>query len=223
MLRKQIASERERAEINEVFGRFVPQEVAETLGRSGGTLPPAHRMASVMFVDIQGFTTLSEGMEPQEITAMLDSFFDDVGRIASEHRGVCISLIGDAALVSFNAPLDNPDHAGCAIKAAHALRKHVARHRFEGHSLSIRIGIATGKVAAGTVGGRGRRSYTLYGDTVNLAQRLEALNKEMDTGLLVDQATAQAAGMPGGLVEAGQAAVRGRMTSTRLFTALPPE
>lgn len=218
MLRRQIASERERAEVTEVFGRFVPQEVADTLGQSGGALPPAHRMASVMFVDIAGFTTLSEHLQPRQITALLDAFFDTVGEVVTDHRGVCISLIGDAALIAFNAPLDNPDHARSAIDAANALQQKVAEATFDGHTLRIRIGIATGPVAAGTVGGRGRRTYTLYGDTVNLAQRLEVLNKETGTGVLVDQNTWDAAGQPDDLTPTGENTVRGRTATTLLFT-----
>ncbi|MEM7190635.1 MAG: adenylate/guanylate cyclase domain-containing protein [Pseudomonadota bacterium] len=222
LLRRRIASERERAEVAEVFGRFVPEEVADTLSHTEGVLPPSRRRASVMFVDIAGFTTLSETLEPVQLTALLDAFFDTVGEIVTAHRGVCISLIGDAALVAFNAPLDNPDHGADAIAAATELLRRTEAEQFEGHKLSIRIGIATGDVAAGTIGGRGRRTYTLYGDTVNLAQRLESLNKERGSGLLIDAATWDAAGQPASLVHAGGVAVRGRTSESQLYTPQAP-
>ncbi|MEM1161903.1 MAG: adenylate/guanylate cyclase domain-containing protein, partial [Pseudomonadota bacterium] len=194
LLRRQIATERERAAVTEVFGRFVPEEVVDQLSTSDGLLEPESRTASVLFVDIEGFTTLSETMAPKELVQVLDAFFDDVGSIANANQGVCISLIGDAALVAFNAPLDNEAHAESAIACATQLLQRTGSVRYSGHSLAIRIGIATGSVAAGTVGGRGRRSFTLYGDTVNLAQRLESQNKQLGTRLLFDDATWQAAG-----------------------------
>ena len=217
MLRNQIESERARTEVAEVFGRFVPEEVVETLSTSAGSLPPESREATVLFLDIAGFTKFAEAASPVRIVSVLDAFFDAVSSVVSKHRGVMISLIGDAAMVSFNAPLENKDHPTCAIQAARELL-HLARNQtFEGETLKIRIGIASGVVAAGTVGGRGRRSYTLYGDTVNLAQRLEAHNKETATQLLVDESTWQAAGEPDALVNAGSCPVRGREAPTTLY------
>lgn len=218
LLRTRIASERERAEVAEVFGRFVPQEVVETLSHSDGVLPPEERVATVMFVDIEGFTSISERKSPEEIVTLLDAFFDEVGSIAARHRGVCISLIGDAALVSFNAPLDNPDHARSALDCAIELLTRTDHGPFAGEDLSIRIGIATGPVAAGTVGGQGRRSYTLYGDTVNLAQRLETRNKATNTRLLADGATWEAAGSPGHFQCLDTVRVKGRDAPVQIFT-----
>lgn len=227
LLRTRIASERERAEVAEVFGRFVPQEVVETLSHSDGVLPPEERLATVMFVDIEGFTSISERKSPEEIVRLLDAFFDEVGAISARHRGVCISLIGDAALVSFNAPLDNADHARNALDCARELLQRTEGGTFAKEALSIRIGISTGPVAAGTVGGQGRRSYTLYGDTVNLAQRLEARNKEMGTRILTDDATVKAAGSPRQYRLLDTIQVKGRDAPVSIFSvaaeSLTPE
>ena len=217
LLRTRIASERERAEVAEVFGRFVPEEVVETLSHSNGVLPPEERTATVMFIDIEGFTSLSERKTPEEIVTLLDAFFDEVGAIAAQHRGVCISLIGDAALIAFNAPLDNPDHAGCALACAGDLLDRTETAPFAGERLAVRIGIATGPVAAGTVGGQGRRTYTLYGDTVNLAQRLETRNKATGTHLLADGATWEAAGAPDGLTCLDTIRVKGRERPVAIY------
>lgn len=94
MLRRQIASERSRAEVSEIFGRFVPEEVVETLSTSSGSLPPVARDATVLFVDVQGFTRFAEHASPDRIVAVLDAFFDEVSTVVSVHRGVMISLIG---------------------------------------------------------------------------------------------------------------------------------
>lgn len=222
LLGEQLQAERARSQMNEVFGRFVPSEVTEALADSDGNLPAVARDATVMFVDIEGFTPFAESAEPPRLVAVLDAFFETVSEIAGEHRGVCISLIGDAALVAFNAPLENPDHATAALATAEDLLAAVHSRTFEGERLAIRIGLATGTVAAGTVGGRGRRAYTLYGDTVNLAQRLEALNKETGTRLLLDQATWEGAGSPARLAAVHEVQVKGRAASVQVH-GLPPD
>ena len=209
--------ERARAEVAEVFGRFVPQEVVETLSNSDGVLPPSEREATVMFVDIEGFTTLSEAMTPHDLVELLDAFFDEVGATAARHRGVCISLIGDAALVAFNAPLENPDHAASGVACARDLLARTQGQTFAGRNLSIRIGLSTGQVAAGTVGGQGRRSFTLYGDTVNQAQRLEQLNKERETRCLMSEDTWAAAGNPSDAFAAGRVTLKGRSGESAIY------
>lgn len=210
LLTRQIAAERARSAVSEVFGRFVPREVAQRITDGGGALTPEKREATILFVDIEGFTRFSETVAPDRLVAALDAWFDRLSIVVAEHRGVVVSLIGDAALVAFNAPLDNPSHAGDAIRAGEAILSLAARERFEGQTFRVRVGIATGPVAAGVVGGQGRRVYTLYGDTVNLAQRLEAMNKPQGTRLTVSETTWEAAGRPGSLEPLGAVTVRGR-------------
>ena len=101
--------------------------------------------------------------------------------------------VGDALIAAFNAPLPVEDHAAPAVEAARALQALVSGRDFEGHRLRLRIGVATGPVAAGTVGGAARQTYTVYGDTVNVAQRLERLNKELQTDCLVSGTAFEAA------------------------------
>lgn len=216
LLSDQMQAERARSRMTEVFGRFVPEEVSGALADTGGTLPAISREATVMFVDIEGFTPFAEAADPPRLIAVLDAFFETVSEMAAAHRGVCISLIGDAALVAFNAPLENADHAAAALATAEDLLEAVATRNFAGEHLQIRIGLATGPVAAGTVGGRGRRAYTLYGDTVNLAQRLEALNKEIGTRLLIDEATWTGAGRPDDLDAIHEVHVKGRRQPVRI-------
>ena len=210
LLRDQIAAEQARSRVAEIFGHYVPAEVVEELNAAGGLLTPDTREATVMFVDIEGFTRFAEGAEPERIVATLDAFFDIVSDCVTLHRGVVISLIGDAAMAAFNAPLDNPRHAADAVSAARELLTRIEGAPVGGQRLSVRIGLATGPVAAGSVGGRGLRAYTLYGDTVNLVQRLEAKNKELDSRCLISSATWAAAGSPKGFARAGEVSVPGR-------------
>lgn len=219
MLRQQLAAEDARSRVSEVFGRYVPAEVATRISQAGGTLPPDNRDATVLFVDIEGFTSIAERVPPAEIVRVLDAYFDTVSDVVQDEGGVVISFIGDAALAAFNAPLDLADHAAAARRAGEALLGRVADETFGGHRLQIRVGIATGPVAAATVGGRGRRAYTLYGDTVNLAQRLEQMNKQTGTRCLLSQPAWQAAGRPADMTEMGTVRVKGREQEVAVYAA----
>ncbi|MEM0942602.1 MAG: adenylate/guanylate cyclase domain-containing protein, partial [Pseudomonadota bacterium] len=121
-------------------------------------------------------------------------------------------------LVAFNAPLDNPEHGASGLAAARDLLEMAETRDFAGERLAIRIGVASGPVAAGTVGGQGRRAYTLYGDTVNHAQRLEAQNKETGTRLLADADTWSRAGKPQGFHPLPPMHLRGREVTSEVVS-----
>ncbi|MEM8755617.1 MAG: adenylate/guanylate cyclase domain-containing protein, partial [Pseudomonadota bacterium] len=217
MLRRRMAAERSRAEATAIFGRFVPTEVATAISARGGAMAPSARRATVMFVDVEGFTRFAEGASPDRVVAVLDAFFESVSDIVAAHRGVVVNLTGDAALAAFNAPLENARHAADALAAAEAVLAHCGDADFAGERLGVRIGLATGAVAAGVVGGAGRRAYTLYGDTVNMAQRLERLNKDYGGRLLATEATWVEAGGPSALVRLGDETLRGRTAATVVY------
>ena len=216
VVRARARSERQRARVQQVFGRYVPGEVAEALLSDGGSLAAQTRTASILFVDIEGFTQFAEGRDPERVIAVLNAYFDRVARIIGEQGGVVISFIGDAVMAAFNAPLPMEAHAAGALRAGQALLALAERERFEGEALKVRVGVATGPVAAGSVGGGGRQTYTVYGDTVNLAQRLEAKNKELGTRLLVCGETRAACGAAS-LAEVGELPIRGRSEAVRVF------
>lgn len=217
LVRDRMQAERQRREMSQVLGRYVPQEVVDELVQNAGLLEASTRDASILFVDIEGFTRLSETKSPGAMVTLLNAFFGRVSQIAAAHRGVVISLIGDAAMVAFNAPLANDDHARSALSVARALLDMSRFETFEGERLNIRIGVATGPVSAGSVGGDGRLSYTVYGDTVNVAQRLEELNKAHGTRILANGPARIAAGQgfTCRLIEAAQ--VRGRASDIEVF------
>jgi len=206
VVRRQVAAERDRRRALEVFGQYVPAAVAETLVERPESVAPQLREASVIFADVDGFTAMAEGRPPGDVLATLSTLFGAVGEIVAGEGGVVIGFAGDAVLAAFNAPLDCPDHPARALAAAAAIAE------LEIAGLRLRVGVATGPVAAGTVGGSERQAFTLYGDTVNVAQRLEALNKEKGTRLLLQEATWAAAGRPGGFVALGAVPVRHRST-----------
>lgn len=174
----------------------------------------------MLFLDVEGFTSFAETRPPQEVLATLHAFFDTATETIAGHGGVVIDLIGDALLATFNIPLAEHDHAAAGMRAAADLIRSADATRFEGTRFGVRIGIATGPVAAGSVGGR-RQTYTVYGDTVNLAQRLEQLNKQADTRVLISEATAGAArDLP--VRSIGNVSVKGRSKAARIFTLAAP-
>jgi adenylate cyclase len=217
VVRAHAAAEDERIRIQRIFGRYVPPQVAEQLIQAG-QLAPQQRAASILFADIEGFTRLSETLPPPHVIGMLNSFFSAATTIVDERGGVVVNYIGDALIAAFNAPRPAEDHPARAVEAARDLLSLVSRREFEGHQLRLRIGVATGPVAAGTVGGEERHTYTLYGDTVNLAQRLEGLNKQFETDCLISGPTFEAA--RANCIDAvamGSVQVRGREGAVEVF------
>ncbi len=217
VVRANAVAEAERTRIQRIFGRYVPPQVAEQLVQAG-QLAPQQRTASIIFADIEGFTRLSETLPPVQVIGMLNSFFSAATSIVDERGGVVVNYIGDAFIAAFNAPLPAEDHSARAVDTARDLLSLVSGRTFEGHQLRLRIGVATGPVAAGTVGSEERHTYTLYGDTVNLAQRLERLNKQFETDCLISGSTLEAAASRCvDAVAKGSVQVRGRENAVEVF------
>jgi adenylate cyclase len=173
--------------------------------------------ATILFADIEGFTEISETLQPGKIVEMLNAYFSVLTEAVEAHDGVITQFQGDAILATFNVPLRNPDHAAQAVRAAIQMRDAVAGRAFTGHRLHCRIGINTGEVVAGAVGASDRLNYTVHGDAVNLAARLEELNKEYGTRILLSESTA--AGLQGiALAEVGRIPIRGRSEAVCVFT-----
>ena len=181
---------KERALIRETLGRFVPADVAKALLTEGGELAPVQSEATVLFSDLEGFTALTETLGADGIVELLNEYFEVMVEILERHHGVVTQFQGDAILATFNVPVPDPDHAANALRAALEMQSAVRRREFAGHRVGNRIGINTGRLVAGAVGAKGRLSYTVHGDAVNLAARLEALNKTLGTRVLVSGATA---------------------------------
>jgi len=216
-LTRQLEAERERAAISGMFGRFVPQPVVDAMVHGEGSLAPLEREATVLFADVAGFTGMTERAGPRRTVEILNAYFEEVTRIIAEHNGVVTQFQGDAVLATFNVPLEDAAHARNAFDAARRMLERVSAREFAGERLGIRVGIHTGPLVAGNVGGGGRQTYTVHGDTVNLAARLEALNKEHGTALLVSESTARALG-DHPLVAVGRIDIRGLSEPVAVFT-----
>jgi class 3 adenylate cyclase len=211
---------RERERIRETFGRYVDESVAATiLARQGDALGEVGE-ATILFTDIAGFTTIAEFLSPSELVAVLNEYLETVLDPIRRNGGVVNTFIGDGLFASFNMPLACSDHACAAVQAAIEIQRAVGDRTFGdfGVALATRIGISTGPVIGGSVGTGQRMSYTLLGDTVNLAARLEALNKEHGTRILVSQSTRDACGERFAFASLGTVVVRGRSEQMAVFS-----
>ena len=212
---RMVAGLRESELVRQTLGRFVPTDVAKTLLTEGGELAPEQAQATVLFCDLEGFTALTETLGPAGIVELLNEYFEVMVEILERHRGVVTQFQGDAILATFNVPVPDQAHAANALRAAIEMQDATRRREFAGQRIGNRIGINTGRLVAGAVGAKGRLSYTVHGDAVNLAARLEALNKELGTRILVSAATAER--VEGFALEPmGEVGVRGQTERVRI-------
>ena len=187
------ASARDR--VTNLFGQHVSPQVVERLLAIDAAELSEMRRVCVMFVDIRGFTQAARSRTPAEIVARLDAVFALLADIVDRHHGIVNKFLGDGLLALFGAPLDDPRAAANAVAAAREMLRAIgASNVGSGWPIRIGIGIHIGDAVAGTVGSPRRKEYTVIGDTVNLASRLESLNKEVGSELLVSDAVRAAAG-----------------------------
>jgi len=208
---------RERQVIRDTLGRFVPEKVASSLLAGGGAIPVQQTEATILFCDIEAFTSLTETVGPIKIVDVLNAYFSRMVEILEHYGGVVTQFQGDAILATFNVPISDARHVQNAVTAAQAMLTSVAGSEYAGEHLNIRIGINTGSVVAGAIGARGRLNYTVHGDAVNLAARLEAMNKEYGTRLLISETTASQL-QDIDLKPVGETTARGQTKSIKLFT-----
>ena len=187
---------REKRKMKKLFGQYVSRDVYEQLVANPGLarLGGQRREMSVLFSDIRGFTTVSEKGEPEEIVHLLNEYFTRMVEIVFLHKGTVDKFVGDMVMALFGAPLDDPLHADHAVEAAldmiQELQKLNVKWAAEGRpALDIGIGINTGPMIAGNIGSDQIMSYTVIGDAVNLGSRLESLNKQYGTRIIISEAT----------------------------------
>jgi len=205
------------------LSRFVPTEVAQQVATSADAVEAGQgevREATIFFIDLADFTAIGEGLSPERLIATMNEYFTVVSKPIAKYGGVINQFQGDAILASFNLPKPHEDHAANAVRAALEIDRTLDTHTFNlGIQLMARIGINSGEVVGGLVGTRDRLSYTVHGDAVNLAARLEQLNKEYRTRILVSERTvALAGGHAFAFRRVGESRVRGRSRPTVLYT-----
>jgi len=182
----------ERERLRDAFGRYVAPELAEQVMKHGVSMGGTQVRATVLFIDIRGFTTLSEQMEPARVVDLLNRYFAAVGPPIRDEEGFINKFGGDSLLAVFGAPVPTEEHEIRAVRAALGVRKALAafnaREEAEGRMpLRIGMGIHCGEMIAGSVGSPDRMEYTVIGDVVNVAARLQALTKDLGVDVLISR------------------------------------
>ena len=199
------------------LSHYLPGQVARTLLENGGRLEPVEAKATILMCDIEGFAALTDSIGARHVFDFLNAYFELLVEIVERHHGAVTQFQGDAILAVFNLPLADRDHAAHALAASLEIVSACDARSFADVRARNRIGLATGRVIAGAVGSHGRLSYTVHGNAVNLAARLEMLNKDYGTRILLPAKTA--ARCPGfSLRKVADAHVRGYAEAVPLYT-----
>lgn len=220
---------REKRKMKKLFGQYVSKDVYHqlvtnpALARLGGQ----RRTMTVLFSDIRGFTTVSEQGQPEDIVHTLNEYFTQMVQIVFHHKGTIDKFVGDMVMALFGAPLDDPLHADHAVEAAldmiDALRTLNLRWAAEGRPvLDIGIGINSGPMIAGNIGSDAIMSYTVIGDSVNLGSRLESLNKQYGTRIIISESTRTLLTKPYQFKPLGDVVVKGKSQAVAIFQILTP-
>src|SRR5262245_29180745 len=212
----------ERAFLRETFGKYVSAEIRDEILAGRVTLEGQLREATILFADIRDFTPWVEASDPREVVRDLNAYFTEMETAIRSHGGLVLQYIGDEIEAVFGAPVDKPNHAEAAVRAALDMRARLAvwntaRQRAGRPPLRNGIGVHTGTVLAGSIGSADRLSYALVGDPVNLASRLQNLTKELPADILVSGTTR--ANLEGDLplVPLPAVKVKGRMAEVEVY------
>ncbi len=215
----------EKRRIKQMFSRYVSKDVYQELlsNPKAAELGGTRRLATVLFSDLRGFTTLSESRSPEMMIAQLNEYFSEMVEIVFAHRGTVDKFVGDMIMAIFNAPLPDPLHADRAVQCAVAMQRRLVGMNQEWKALGkpelhCGVGINSGDMIVGNVGSESIRSYTVIGDSVNLGARLESLCKEYKTDIIISQNTRSLLNGDYSLVELGEVKVKGKEQAVRILS-----
>jgi len=230
-----IATERERARVRSAFGHYIAAPLVEELARNHDSLKLGGEMREVtlLFADIRGFTTLAEGLSAEELIAFLNRLFTPLSEIILEERGTIDKFIGDAVMAFWNAPLTDPAHAANACRAALRMQEQLAQmNRLwaaeaaaagqQARHVSLGIGLNTGDCCVGNVGSPQRFDYSILGDVVNIAARLEGETKNYGVPIITGERTRLSA-ESFAFLELGTVKVRGKERAERIYALIGDE
>jgi adenylate cyclase len=214
---------RERESIRETFGKYVSPEVRDEILAGRASLAGGLREVTILFADLRDFTPWVESTPADEVVASLNEYFGEMDAAIRAHGGLVLQFIGDEIEAVFGAPVRDPRHAESAVRAALAMRGRLDAwnsQRREAGKLTLRhgIGIHTGTVIAGNIGSSERLSYALVGDAVNLTSRIQALNKDFGTDVLISSATCALVAPGHELKPLPAVRVKGRAAEVEVFS-----
>ena len=216
----------DRERVRSLMQKVVSKEIAEEMLRGPVELGGEEREATILFCDIRDFTAWTEGMPPKALVRQLNAYLTAMAAAIDAQRGVVDKFIGDAVMALFGVPVPDPDHPAHAVAAAQAMMARLdALNAERGGAglapLRMGIGIATGTVVAGTMGSADRLNYTVVGDVVNLASRLEGLTKTYGAPIIISEATHARLAGRFGTRTLGEVEVKGKREAVRIFTVEP--
>ncbi|HUR33497.1 MAG TPA: adenylate/guanylate cyclase domain-containing protein [Vicinamibacterales bacterium] len=188
---------RERDRVKEVFGRYIATQVSDRILKGDVNLGGESREVTILFSDIRNFTSMSEEMAPQQVVAFLNDYFSEMVEAVFEQGGVLDKFLGDGMMAVFGSLGDQPDHALRAVRAATRMKALLGKINGERAMtgkppIAIGVGIHTAEVIVGNIGSTRRLEYTVIGDGVNTSSRVQALNKEFGTTILITETTYEA-------------------------------
>jgi len=214
---------RGKRQITGLFGQYVPPELVDEMARHPEqfSMEGESREMTVLFSDVRGFTTISEGLEPRELSRLMNEFLSPLTRVIHARRGTIDKYMGDAIMAFWGAPLADPDHAAHAVAAALEMQRTLQERQADFAArgwppIRIGVGLNTGRMSVGNMGSDIRVAYTVMGDAVNLASRLEGITKEYGADIIVSEAVCRAA--PGFVYqELDRVRVKGKDTPVAIF------
>lgn len=219
---RMVAGLREREEMRETFGKYVSPEVRDEILAGRAALAGGQREVTVLFADLRNFTPWVEATPATEVVASLNAYFSEMDGAIRAHGGLVLQFIGDEIEAVFGAPVAHPLHADQAVGAALDMQSRLeawnTTRRAQGRpEMRHGIGIHSGTVVAGNIGSKVRMSYTLVGDTVNLASRIQSLNKTLGTQMLVSGSTRALLRKPWPLTPLPATQVKGRAAAVEVY------
>ncbi len=224
---KFVVEARNKEKIKIAMGKYISQVIMQNVVKDidNVTLGGKKSVVTVLFADIRGFTSMSEKLLPEEISVILNEYFTEIEPIITRHNGIINKFIGDAVLAIFGEPIQNKDHALNAVKCADDMLKKVSelqeKWMKEGKpKIEIGVGINTGEAFVGNIGSEKRMEYTVIGDTVNLASRIESYNKVYKTQFLISNSTYANVKGIADVIKISEVKIRGKAKKMNIYEVL---
>ena len=208
---------RERQALHSAMGSYIDPAIAERVMAEGSTISGEAAEVTVMFLDIVGYTAMAEHAQPEEVVSQLNEFFELAIPAIVERGGHANKLLGDGLMAVFGAPESLPDHADRALAAAREIQARLTA-RYSG-DLKAGIGLNSGTVVVGSMGGGPKLDYTIIGDVVNVAARIEAMTRQTGDEILLTDATKELLSSHDGVISRGMHSLKGRATQVEIWAA----
>lgn len=215
---------RSKRQFTELFGQYVPPELVDEMARNpeGYTMDGRKEELTVLFSDVRGFTTISEGLQPDELASLMNEYLGAMTIVVRKHRGTLDKYIGDAIMAFWGAPVTDPEHARNAVLTALEMHEklkelNVTLKAKGWPELKIGVGINTGPMTVGDMGSPVRKAYTVMGDAVNLGSRLEGITKQYGVGVIIGEGTKEQLGKTFVLRELDRVRVKGKAEPVGIY------